>query len=222
MLSRRSHDTYGRQMSERGSGIPRLEAFSDGVFAIAITLLILEVKIPHVQEVDPGSLARQLQHLWPSYGAYVLSFVMIGIYWANHHYICRYFVRSDHAFNLLHVLFLMCVSFIPFPTAILGQYVTHPEARSAAVALYALGMLLPAAAWLLIWLYASRGHRLLEPDLDPGFVARLTRQSIISNLLYVGALAVALWLPLVSLAICVGLTLLYLLPPPQPHAAKEK
>ncbi len=203
-------------MSERGSGIPRLEAFSDGVFAIAITLLILEVKIPHVQEVDPASLAQRLLHLWPSYGAYVLSFVMIGIYWANHHYICRYFTRSDHAFNLLHVLFLMCVAFIPFPTAILGQYVTHPEAQRAAVAFYVLGMLLPAMAWLLIWLYASRGHRLLEPDLDRRFVKRLTWQFILSNLLYAGALAVALWLPLVSLTVCVGLTLLYLLPPPQP------
>ncbi len=207
-------------MSERGSGIPRLEAFSDGVFAIAITLLILEVKIPHVQEVSPGSLTQLLLHLWPSYGAYVLSFVMIGIYWANHHYICRYFVRSDHAFNLLHVLFLMCVSFIPFPTAILGQYVTHPEARCAAVTFYVLGMLLPAAAWLLIWLYASHGHRLLEPNLDHGFVQRLTWQFVVSNLLYAGALAIALWWPLVSLTICIGLTLLYLLPPPQPLGRK--
>ncbi len=203
-------------VSERGIGIPRLEAFSDGVFAIAITLLILEVKIPHVQEVGPSHLAQQLWHLWPAYGAYVLSFVMIGIYWANHHYICRYFVRSDHVFNLLHVLFLMCISFIPFPTAVLGQYVMQPGARRAAIALYAFGMLLPAAAWLLIWLYASRGHRLLEPGLDPGFVQRLTRQFIVSNLLYAGAVAVAFWWPLVSLSICVGLTLLYLLPPPLP------
>jgi uncharacterized membrane protein len=205
-----------RHMSDRNSGIPRLEAFSDGVFAIAITLLILEVKIPHLQDVGPNSLAQQLLQLWPSYGAYILSFVMIGIYWANHHYICRYFVRSDHAFNLLHVLFLMCVAFIPFPTAILGQYVTHPESQRTAVAFYALGMLLPAFTWLLIWLYASCGHRLLEPTLDSRFVHRLTRQFIVSNVLYAGALAVACWLPLVSLAICVGLTLLYLLPPPRP------
>ena len=203
-------------MSERGSGIPRLEAFCDGVFAIAITLLILEVKIPHASDVGPAGLAHQLAHLWPSYGAYMLSFIMIGIYWANHHYICRFFTRTDHAFNLLHVLFLMCVSFLPFPTAILGQHVIHPEAQRAAVAFYALGLLLPAAAWLLIWVYASRGHRLLEPDLDQGFVTRLTWQFVVSNLLYAGAVVLALWLPLVSLTICVGLTLLYLLPPPKP------
>ena len=206
-------------MSEKPSGIPRLEAFCDGVFAIAITLLILEVKIPHVQETGPGDLALRLRHLWPAYGAYALSFVIIGIYWANHHYICRYFVRSDHAFNLLHVLFLMCIAFIPFPTAILGQYVTHPEAQRAAVAFYVLGMLLPAMAWLLIWWYASHDYRLLEPNLDREFVTRLTWQFIVSNLLYAGALAIALWLPLVSLTVCIGLTLLYLLPPPKPGGA---
>ena len=168
-------------MSGVRSGIPRLEAFCDGVFAIAITLLILEVKIPHVQEVSPGDLPRLLRHLWPAYGAYILSFVMIGIYWANHHYICRYFTRSDHAFNLLHVLFLMCIAFIPFPAAILGQYVTHPDAQRAAVAFYVLGMLMPAVSWLLIWWYASDGYRFLEPDLDKRFVTRLTWQFIISN-----------------------------------------
>ncbi len=203
-------------MSERGSGIPRLEAFCDGVFAIAITLLILEVKIPHGDEVSAGGLLPQLLHQWPAYGAYVLSFVMIGIYWANHHYICRYFVRSDHAFNLLHVLFLMCVAFIPFPTAILGQYARYADAQRAAVALYAFGMLLPAMAWLFIWLYASHNYRLLEPNLDKGFVRRLTWQFIVSNVLYLGAVLIALWLPLVSLTICIGLTLLYLLPPPKP------
>jgi uncharacterized membrane protein len=197
-------------------GIPRLEAFSDGVFAIAITLLILEVKIPHVEEVRPGDLAHLLTHLWPSYGAYILSFVMIGIYWANHHHICRFFTRSDHAFNLLHVLFLMCIAFIPFPTAILGQYVIYPEARRAAVAFYVLGMLLPSIAWTLVWWYASSGSRLIDQDVDRAFVRRLNVQFIASISLYASALVIALWVPMVSLAICIGLTLLYLLPPPTP------
>ncbi len=89
--------------------------------------------------------------------------------------------------------------------------------ESALADSFAEGSILPARAWLLIWLSASHGHRLLEPTLDPAFIKRLTWQFIISNLLYVGALTIALWLPLVSLTICVGLTLLYLLPPPQPR-----
>ena len=194
----------------------RLEAFSDGVFAIAITLLILEVKIPHTEVVTPDRLAQGLLALWPAYGAYILSFVIIGIYWANHHYICNFYVKSDHVLNLLTVLFLMCIAFVPFPTAILGQYVTRPEARHAAVAFYVLGMLMPAVAWLLTWWYASHNFRLIDPQLDAGFVRKLTQQYAMSNLLYTIALAVALWHSLASLAICIGLTLLYLLPPPKP------
>jgi uncharacterized membrane protein len=86
----------------------RLEAFSDGVFAIAITLLILEIRVPHVGEgAEQTSLATALFQLWPSYGAYLLSFVMIGIYWVYHHYFMRLFKRTDHNFNLLHIFFLM-------------------------------------------------------------------------------------------------------------------
>lgn len=194
----------------------RLEAFSDGVFAIAITLLILEVKIPHSEVVRPAYLAEALVGQWPAVAAYVLSFVMIGIYWANHHYLCNLYVKTDHVLNMLTVLFLMCIAFVPFPTAILGQYVMHPETQRTAVAFYVLGMLLPAIGWLLCWWYASRGFRLLDPKLDPKFVRFLTRQYVLSNLLYVAALAVALWKPLASLAICTGLTLLYLLPPAKP------
>ncbi len=194
----------------------RLEAFSDGVFAIAITLLILEIKIPHTDAAAQGGLAQALFALWPAYGAYVLSFVMIGIYWANHHYLYNFYAKTDHAMNLLTVLFLMCISFVPFPTAILGQYIMHPENRRAAAAFYALGMLLPAASGLLCWWYASHRFRLMDPELSPTFVRSLTRQFAVSNLIYVAALAVAFWKPLVSLAICVGLACLYLRPPPKP------
>src|ERR1700761_4552740 len=95
--------------TERGT--ERVEAFSDGVFAIAITLLILEVKVPH----PPGTtinLLRELLRLWPSYFALVLSFVMIGIYWANHHYVFKLFERTDHSLNLLNLLLLLCISFL--------------------------------------------------------------------------------------------------------------
>ena len=207
-------------MSERsneftGLTMQRVEAFSDGVFAIAITLLILEIRVPLAGGAH-GDLARSLRDLWPSYFAYVLSFVMIGIYWANHHYLSHLFRRTDHVYNLLNVLFLMCISFLPFPTAVLGQYVTVPEARQTAVTLYCLGLLMPAGAWLLSWWYASRGHRLLDPRLYPRFVRRLTVQYVLSNVLYGCALMVSLWSDRIALAICVSLTLLYLFPPRKP------
>jgi uncharacterized membrane protein len=198
----------------------RIEAFSDGVFAIAITLLILEMKVPHL---DHGAgtdqafdLSAALLHLWPSYFAYIFSFVMIGIYWANHHYIFRLYQKSDHAFILLNLFFLMCISFLPFPTAVLAAYITDARQQGPAITFYALGLFLPALAWLLVWLYASRGYRLLDGALDQRFVSHLTRQYIVSNALYLIAVGLSRWHGKAGLALCVGLTLLYLLPSKPP------
>ena len=200
----------------------RLEAFSDGVFAIAITLLILEIRVPHVGEGgEHTSLATALFQLWPSYGAYLLSFVMIGIYWVNHHAFMRLFTRTDHGFNLLHIFFLMCISFLPFPTAVLAEYLTNAEQWHTAVSLYALGLLLPAFSWFLVWLYGSYKYRLLDSRLDPTYIGFLNRQYLLSNGLYSLALLLSLWNTTVSLSICIGLTFLYLLPPRKPVFRKD-
>src|SRR5256885_16182217 len=96
------------------SATTRVEAFSDGVFAIAITLLILELKIPENKVSEDASLKSYLLDLWPQYFAYILSFLVIGIYWANHHYIFKLYVQTDHFFLMLNLLFLMSISFLPF------------------------------------------------------------------------------------------------------------
>jgi uncharacterized membrane protein len=98
----------------------RLEMFSDGVFAIAITLLVLEIRVPHVGEGE--SLVVALLGLWPSYLGYAVSFLQIGVIWANHHNRFRLLERSDHVLLFLNILFLLCVAFIPFPTALLAEY----------------------------------------------------------------------------------------------------
>jgi uncharacterized membrane protein len=196
-------------------GTERIEAFSDGVFAIAITLLILEVKVPRGGE--PGfSLERALLRLWPQYLAYVLSFVVIGIYWANHHYVFKLYLRTDHVFNLLNVLFLLTISFLPLPTAVLGDFALQPTERGTAGTFYALGLLLPAISWTLMWLYASNGERLIDPRLEPAFVRKLTRQYLSSVGLYLLALFAIRVKFEVGITICVTLTLFYLLPPPRP------
>jgi uncharacterized membrane protein len=195
---------------EHDPGTQRIEAFSDGVFAIAITLLIIEIGVPHL---DGGeSLQHALGDLWPQYGAYVLSFVMIGIYWANHHAFFKLFVRTDHVFLMLNVFFLMCIAFLPFPTAVLGEYLDNAHERQAAVTLYALGLLLPAFGWLTVWFYAC-WHRLTDERLAPSFLRFLTMQYLASNAFYVLALAVSFVSAYAALTICIGLTLLYLLPP---------
>ena len=192
----------------------RIEAFSDGVFAIAITLLIIEIGVPHVSGDE--SLSEALGDLWPSYAAYVLSFVMIGIYWANHHSLFRLFVRTDHYFLMLNVFFLMTIAFLPFPTAVLGEYLDNAEQRDTAVTLYALGLLLPAFGWFAVWMYAKvRG--LVDERLAPEYVRFLTGQYALSNVLYASALVISFVNPWVALVIVVGLTLLYLLPPRRPQ-----
>ena len=192
----------------------RIEAFSDGVFAIAITLLIIEIGVPHVTGNE--SLSEALGDLWPSYGAYVLSFVMIGIYWANHHSLFRLFVRTDHYFLILNVFFLMTIAFLPFPTAVLGEYLDNDEQRDTAVRLYALGLLLPAFGWLVVWLYAN-ARGLVDERLAPEYVRFLTAQYVLSNVLYATALLLSFLDAWVALVIVVGLTLLYLLPPRRPQ-----
>ena len=188
----------------------RLEAFSDGVIAIIITIMVLELHVPH------GADVAALRPLAPVFASYVLSFVMIGIYWANHHYIFKLFRKTNHALNLLNLLFLLFIAFLPLPTAVLGDYLLDPTNQTTAVTVYALGLLFPAATWLLMWLYASGRYRIVDTRLDAGYLRRLTLQYIGSVAAYLGAVVVSLvdfrW----GLTICVGLTLLYLLPPKSP------
>ena len=113
-------------MHSMDSETARLETFSDGVFAIAATLLILELKLD-----GHGSVTHQLLHLWPSYAAYAISFVTIGIMWINHHTIFRQVARVDRTFLAINVLFLMVIAFIPFPTHVLAAHLHH-DAKAAA------------------------------------------------------------------------------------------
>ncbi|WP_166481677.1 TMEM175 family protein [Scytonema sp. UIC 10036] len=199
------------------SDTQRIEAFSDAVFAIAITLLILEIRVPELNSTEgTPSLVSGLFALWPSYFAYIFSFVVIGIFWANHHYVFQLYERSDQVFRLFNLLFLMCISFLPFPTAVLARCITDAQQLQTVVVLYALVLFLSVLTWLLIWLYASRNHRLLNRHLDDKFIAYLTRMYILTSVLYFLALVLSLWNGIAGLVLCVGLTLLYTLPPKKP------
>ncbi|MDQ2840266.1 MAG: TMEM175 family protein, partial [Acidobacteriota bacterium] len=195
----------------------RVEAFSDGVFSIAITLLVLELAIPESRSPSPPPLEPALIALWPSYLTYVLSFLIIGIYWANHHYIFRFYKRTNHVFNLLNILFLLTISFLPFPTAVLSRYVEIEKYATTAVMFYAFALRLPAFAFFLMWAYASSRYRLIDRRLQPRFVQHLTRQYAASIVIYAGALCAAYFSYRLGLAICIILTFLYLLPSKRPE-----
>ncbi|MEY9837309.1 TMEM175 family protein [Streptacidiphilus sp. EB103A] len=147
-------------MNESG----RVEAFSDGVFAIAITLLILDVKTP---SQDSGkSLAYQLAHLWPQYDAYVVSFLVIGIMWANHHQVFSFVARVDRTLVFLNLLLLMGVSALPWATSVVSSYLTQPKEARLAVALYGGFMVVHALTFTTLWWWLTRTGHLFDARVD--------------------------------------------------------
>ena len=167
-------------------------------------------------------MLHALLGLWPAYFAYLLSFVMIGIYWASHHYIFKLYQRTDHTLNLLNLLLLLEIAFVSFPTAVLGDHMLDPANRATAAAFYAFGLLLPAIPWAAAWFYGSRSS-LIDKRLDPRFLRRLNLKFALTVTVYAAAVVLCLVDYRLGLGLCVGLTLLYLLPPPRPvYAAADQ
>lgn len=195
----------------------RIEAFSDNIFAFAITLLIVNIHIPSRNgSAHPIHLLAVLLGLWPSFFAYLLSFVVIGIYWLNHHYVFKLYARTDHVFLLLNLLFLLFITFLPLPTFALSQYLTDPLNQKAAATMYSAALFMQALTWSLMWLYASRSGRIIDDHLDGTFVRRLTLQYLATVALYAVAVGLCTINVEAGILLCVGLTLLYLLRPPDP------
>ncbi len=142
--------------AERTTELDRIIFFSDGVFAIAITLLVIGLKVPSLpSNVANGELSRRLLDEWPRVLSYALSFAVIGLFWIGHHRAFRHVRGFDHRLILLNLLFLGLIAFLPFPTAVLGRYGGH---RSAVV-LYAASLAAAGVASTALWLYAWRaGH----------------------------------------------------------------
>jgi uncharacterized membrane protein len=146
-----------------GMSTGRLEAFSDGVFSVAATLLVVELRVPDVGTgLGPALLAQ-----WPSYLTYVTSFATIGIIWVNHHALFAHVRQVDRRLLFLNLLLLMTVSAIPFPTALLGRYATAGDDGHLASALYGAIMVLMSIAFTLLWLHVTRDTRLIGRHLDP-------------------------------------------------------
>jgi uncharacterized membrane protein len=193
----------------------RLETFADGVMAIAITLLILEVRVP---KLDGSSLWSALGDQWPSYVAFVASFLTIGIIWVNHHHMFKLIERTTHAFLMLNVVFLMTICFLPFPTALVAEYIRNPDARTVATAIYGGTMTAIAIMFNLVWRYAGSGHHLLVPGISDEMLAKMNRDYLAGPVSYATVTVVAFIQPYVSLAIIAALCVYWLLPGTGPRA----
>jgi len=198
--------SYGSRSVPLDAGVEtaRLETFSDGVFAIAATLLILEIRLP-----EQGSVTDGLLHLWPSYAAYAISFVIIGIMWINHRAVFGVIDRVDRMFLAINVLFLLVIAFLPFPTEVLARHFHHDT--KAAAFFYGLTNVAMAVMFSAVWFYASLGRRLISADADQRVVSGISRSFAPGIPLYTLATLSALISPWLAVGLFAGLAAFYLL-----------
>ena len=190
----------------------RLEAFSDGVFAVAITLLVLDLKVPKAAEAQAhGGLLAALLGQWPAFLAYLTSFLTILVMWVNHHTLFTRIRRADHRFLFINGLLLLCVSFVPFATSLLAEHVREPASSRVAAAIYAGTFVVLAVVFNLLWRYAAQGHRLLDPAAGKAAVDAITRQYGYGPPLYLLAFALAFVSVPASVGTCIALALFFAL-----------
>jgi uncharacterized membrane protein len=164
----------------------RLEAFSDGVFAIAMTLLVLDLKVP-TGPVGSGTLLRDLGRQWPAYAALMTSFATVGIMWINHHRLFTLIRRVDHGLLIFNTLLLFGITVVPFPTAVLAA---HHWAKTAAM-VYSGTFVVLALLFNLLWHHARRNNRLLRPDVDAAAVREIDRRYASGPILYLACFGLA-------------------------------
>ena len=176
-------------------GIGRILALSDGVFAIAATLLILDIAVPATTSND--DLARALLDLWPRYLAYVLSFLVISRFWVIHRQTFRLIVRGDAALVWLNLLLLLFIAFLPFPTGVLGEHTGAP----AAAVLYAVAVGLTSAASAAYFWYASGRGNLLRPDVGRAQIRAMRARALSGPVFFALTVPIAAFFPYVAAAV---------------------
>jgi uncharacterized membrane protein len=202
------------RVTEEEKETARVEAFSDGVFAIAITLLVLELKVPH-ELSRPPALLQALLHQWPSYLAFLVSFVTILIMWVNHHRLFTLIRKSDERLLIFNGLLLLVITIVPFPTALLAEYFQTENGRTVALLYSAHGFNI-ALAYTLLWRHATgRGGRLLGRQVNLQRVEAITRQYRFGPLLYLVSFGLAFVSVAASVALNAGLAVFFGRPPPQ-------
>ncbi len=190
----------------------RLEAFSDGVLAVAITLLVLDIRVPPPGGGSP-SLAHNLAQAWPNYAAYVTSFITIGIIWVNHHAMISRLRRADHSILVLNLFLLLSIAILPFATALMARYLREPHGQHVAAAIYSGAFLLMSVIFSVMQRHIlfSRSHLLIE-GLDEMRRRTILRWGIAGLIPYALATAIAAVSAYVTLAICAAVAVFYALP----------
>jgi uncharacterized membrane protein len=183
----------------------RLVAFSDAVFAIAVTLLVLDIRPPQ----DTRHLLHGLATLWPSYLAYAITFLQIGQVWANHHVMFDHIRAVDRVVLLLNTLLLMDIAFLPFAAAILSAAFRDGHGQNIAVVFYGVALELAAVLFNAIWAYVRRGHRLLGTTIDPTGAKAIGRRFRLALAWIAAGTLLGAVLPVLGVAVIAGFVLYY-------------
>jgi uncharacterized membrane protein len=194
----------------------RLESFSDGVFAIAITLLVLTIAEPD----NYHQLAHQLGSRWPSLAEYVVSFLIIGIMWLNQHTVFGHLEYVDRTFIYLNLFLLMTIVFLPYPTGVFGQALDRGTGETTAAVFYSVTMFLNACCWAALWLRASAGRRLLRADFPEDRRLKMTVLFTAGGAVYAVAIGIGFASAYACLAFHAALAAYYALDPLSRGAAR--
>jgi uncharacterized membrane protein len=188
----------------------RVEAFSDGVLAIVVTLLVLELQIPRGLLSD-AALRNALAHEWPSYFAFVTSFATVGIMWVNHHRLFTLIGRVDHRLLMLNLLLLFFICIVPFPTAIVAEYLGGDGARTATLVLAGV-FTCTAIVFNAVWRYASASRRLIAHNVSQHLVDAQTRQYRLGPIFYLASFLLAFVSPMASVMVNLAMAVFFALP----------
>src|SRR6516162_6347195 len=166
-------------------GRNRIEALTDGVFAVAMTLLVLDIKVPELQQpLARAELPLKLLSLWPKFLSYTISFVILGVYWVGHHVQLSFIRRADRPLLWINISFLLWVALVPFSTALLSEYAT----TRIAIAIYGANLIAIGLTLALHWWYATTENRHVDPDIDRGLVRGAMYRTLMGPLVYVIAI----------------------------------
>jgi TMEM175 potassium channel family protein len=194
----------------------RVEAFSDGVFAIVVTLLVLELKVPILRNHSSASeLGHQLVNLVPKFLSWLISFIIVCKFWLNHHHLLTFARHATYGMIWLNSIFLMGQAFIPFPTALMGEYPMNP----LAVSLF--GIVMAANTLLFIALQSYTLRNLIKPEMMGAVVPHLTRKSFVGVISYLLGVAATLFNVHIAFVLY-ALTPLFFITPPQPRRHSPK
>ena len=213
MVQDRQGTTYG---AERG--LSRFEGFSDAVFAIALTLLIVEIKVPGSPDGPHGysDLAQAIAEQWREHLALLLCYLVIGVYWLQHHYSGRIYAKSDHWFSAINLLFLLAIVVVPYPIRLWCFHLgTHFE-PVASITLVA-SLAVTACTWMAKWFYGRSRRRVMDERLTAEFIAQMTRRYGVATIVQIAAVPIAIAAPRFGVGVALLCLAFFLLPQPKPR-----